>query len=627
LTGLNSLTLTDGAQLASGRAVLGASPKSAANRVLMAGAGTTWTIATNLAIGGNGSSNQFTVTQGARVTARDVQLAAAELVGTAIGTSRANLLTVSDSNTVISIGSNVWVGYRGSLNRVEIHDGGTLQSSVAMLGVLDPSSSNSVLVSGPGALWFNRSNLVIGGSGTRNELIVERGGRVVSGPAVLGAGGVLEGEGSMCVNRASGDRVRVTDPGSVWECQGALLMGEFGIGNWLTISNGGSVVASDLHLGMTDGIVLGSRCPPFNDFNRLQIDGGCLLVTNASGTARLRVRYGTLRLRSGLVAADFLDATNSEPGRLELFGGTLRLRHAQWQSTTPVEVGDGLHTARLEIPDGSAFFAGGLTIRPHGILSGHAAIQTTVTNHGIIEPGNRDNGLMSFNGPFVQGPSGVLAFSIGGPANLGDYTKMSVTPTASFDGSLRVSLRNGFVPTSNDWYLVVTCPAASGAFTNAPDRGRLLTSDRLGSFLVLYTNNAVVLTDYQSTDLDGDGLEDAWATNYFGHTPLSPAEKAADDDGDGANNGDEFLAGTDPHAAASVLRATLTYTNSAATLSFPCVEGRTYRVLVSADLTVWREVPSPTFAWPEPGRCEWTDDGQDTGGRGADWRFYRLEVE
>src|SRR6185369_14030707 len=138
---------------------------------------------------------------------------------------------------------------------------------------------------------------------------------------------------------------------------------------------------------------------------------------------------------------------------------------------------DGLHEARFHIPNGSAYFAGSLTIRPHGRLIGSAAIQTAVTNSGIIEPGNRDNGYMSFNGPFVQRPGGVLSFSIGGPETTADYTSMFVIPMAYFDGNLRVALRGGFQPSTNDWYRLIGCPTRIGEFANAPDRGRLLTAD------------------------------------------------------------------------------------------------------------------------------------------------------
>ena len=62
-------------------------------------------------------------------------------------------------------------------------------------------------------------------------------------------------------------------------------------------------------------------------------------------------------------------------------------------------------------------------------------------------------------------------------------------------------------------------------------------------------------------------------------------------------------------------------------MSFSCVEAKEYRIWSSNDLEAWNEVSDPTFAFPSPGRCEWTDDGKDTGGLGAASRFYRVTVE
>lgn len=54
-------------------------------------------------------------------------------------------------------------------------------------------------------------------------------------------------------------------------------------------------------------------------------------------------------------------------------------------------------------------------------------------------------------------------------------------------------------------------------------------------------------------DFDGDGAGDPWEAQY-GFNTNNAADGAADPDGDGASNRDEYVAGTDPLNAASVLR-------------------------------------------------------------------------
>ena len=87
------------------------------------------------------------------------------------------------------------------------------------------------------------------------------------------------------------------------------------------------------------------------------------------------------------------------------------------------------------------------------------------------------------------------------------------------------------------------------------------------------------------TDTDGDGISDAWETAN-GFSPTDPADAGKDADGDAATNRDEFVAGTDPQSATSVLRAESTLlADGTIRLSLPVVAGKTYRVEMSSSLS------------------------------------------
>ena len=62
-------------------------------------------------------------------------------------------------------------------------------------------------------------------------------------------------------------------------------------------------------------------------------------------------------------------------------------------------------------------------------------------------------------------------------------------------------------------------------------------------------------------DFDGDGMADSWEVQY-GFNTNSLADAVLDADGDGMNNRAEYVAGTNPTNALSVLKLTLSTTNA-----------------------------------------------------------------
>jgi hypothetical protein len=102
---------------------------------------------------------------------------------------------------------------------------------------------------------------------------------------------------------------------------------------------------------------------------------------------------------------------------------------------------------------------------------------------------------------------------------------------------------------------------------------------------------AGVVEGFYPLDGDLDGVPDAWELRFFGVLNRS---LTADDDGDGASNGMEYLAGTDPTDARSVLRASVGRSGGELVLSFPTVLGRWYRVLGGVDLARWNAIETVT---------------------------------
>jgi hypothetical protein len=92
------------------------------------------------------------------------------------------------------------------------------------------------------------------------------------------------------------------------------------------------------------------------------------------------------------------------------------------------------------------------------------------------------------------------------------------------------------------------------------------------------------------------GIPQEWMTAQFGDNMFAWPSPYADSDGDGASNRDEFLAGTDPHSAASVLRIRLEPSPQGIFLNWNTEPTLVYQVQSSTNMTDWSNLGQPRFA-------------------------------
>jgi hypothetical protein len=88
------------------------------------------------------------------------------------------------------------------------------------------------------------------------------------------------------------------------------------------------------------------------------------------------------------------------------------------------------------------------------------------TNNGTLTLGI--GGTFTVTGDYTQGSAATLEVVLGGPPAGGLFSRMSVGGMATLTGTLKVTLVNGYVPTTGDSFPIMTFASRSGDFTTGP---------------------------------------------------------------------------------------------------------------------------------------------------------------
>jgi VCBS repeat-containing protein len=137
------------------------------------------------------------------------------------------------------------------------------------------------------------------------------------------------------------------------------------------------------------------------------------------------------------------------------------------------------------------------------------------------------------------------------------------------------------------------------------------------------TLTGLILLSDRSSSIYNDGIPDSWRLRYFGTVYNLLSQAAADADGDGANNWQEYIAGTDPTDPTSVLRVStdqaVAQQSQDCVVHWPSVAGKQYIIERSASLfgSNWIPVSTNTGSGTDM-------EFHDT--TGGSVRFYRVHV-
>ena len=588
----NSIVVTNGGQILGYWFYVGAS--SSGNSVLVTGPGSSISVNCYVYTGNYGDNNTFTVANGATVSDKFCRIS--ESAG-----SSNNAVLVTGTNSSWHNSYGVFVGFDGVNGTLTISNGAAMSNGGAFavshdgaLGCDSTSSNNFALVTGGGSVLNCADNMYVGLNGPVNSLVISNGGQVINTTGYVGSNPGSDGNSALVVGA-----------NSVWANSSDMYVGYFTVGNSLVISSGGRVINGYGFVGEVAG----------SDNNSVLVTGAGSVWSNyddayaggyGAGNSLVISNGGWVSDDMGVIGYD----TNSFNDQVLVTGAG-----SVWSNTTAVFVGYYGPSNNLVISNG------GLVADGWGLIG--EADSTSSGNTVWVEPGGvwRNQQLCvgdlgSENTLFVEGGSVFVT------------TNMVVGFNSFYCDNL-VQLDSGQITVTNQTHDAVL-EVYDGTF--------VLNGGTLRVDTLIVTNDCAQFLHvggtliYRSLQLNpnqsavGDGIPNWWKQQY-GFDPLDPNVAGADPDHDGANNLQEYLAGTNPTNAASVFHIiSAAKTNLNVRVTWSTVGGHNYVLQTNGDLgagTFADFGPVISVGGTNEGTTNYLDHGAATNHSS---RFYRVRL-
>ena len=353
--------------------------------------------------------------------------AAASITGTDIRFTGAavNLAgSYSAGATTVSAGTANLTGPGATLGAVALSNTGTLTVST--------TAASS-------ATTFTQSNGTLQGTAVLNVSgLLDWTGGVMSGSGTTNANGAL------AVSSAASkvfSRTLNVNSGATWTGTGNLV---YGIGPVLSIASGATFdIQTDADLDFT---------------------GGAAFVTiNNAGTFQKSAGAGTTQI--GVTGATF-----NNTGTVQGLTGTLTFSSSYTQTSGVTRLNGGAITKV-----GATMNISGGTLEGAGALGASLNV-----NGGTLAPG-LSPGQITQTGTYAQTATGAYAVEIGGLTAGTDFDVLASSGAATLNGTLAISLINGFTPSLGQTFQIMTYASRSGDFST-------MTGQSLGGGLMFQRN-------------------------------------------------------------------------------------------------------------------------------------------
>jgi hypothetical protein len=335
------------------------------------------------------------------------------------------------------------------------------------------TGTNFVREVGPGSMFVNTSlalpNFELGNSATA---VLDGPGNLTVSNACNVTGGTIQGSGTLTI-----------PSGAALNVNGFVFWSQRTINNSATTTIAGSGAIATQGGGVFNNLSGGV-------FD-IQNDNG---IGYSSGSPAAFNNFGLLEKSAGAGSSPF-SALFTNSATVQIESGTIYFtpNFEQIAGATTVASNAILRVGSLALLDG-------------GTLSGLGTVSGALSNAAVVAPG--PFGALTVVGNYTQGGLGVLQTTLGGAA-AGQYSRLSVTGSASLAGAMDVALLNGFTPVVGDIFGVISASTGfSGGFST------LAGNHELNGVVLVPQLNATIFDLVAANDLVFTGL--SHTGNQFG---------------------------------------------------------------------------------------------------------------
>jgi hypothetical protein len=386
-----------------------------------------------------------------------------------VGAFRTDAANVGNASLLLQNTVNGAGGGGGSPGEVntDLAPAGAEGASPIWVRVIKRGGSITGASSADGTTWLEPANAVV-----VNPALT----RTAQGQAMLEVGPTFHTYLAGISGSADFDFFELTirEPSTPTDAQWTPPAAAGGSGNWNAVANWTANVPGTIPNQNTMNVVLGGsitgpstifnnapviiKSLTFNNANKYAIGGtGSITMSSNEAASAINVQQGSHEIQVDLALANATSVDLAAGTNLQI-NNSLDFMAA---GRTLTVTGSG----RLDINNNIDTTAAGLVMVNGGTVGGNGRINGRLTNSaGIVSPGT-SVGTLTVEGNFLQNAAGTLNIELGGTA-VGQYDQLRVIGGlngAILDGTLDVSLVNGFVPTVGNTFDVIT---AAGGIQN-----------------------------------------------------------------------------------------------------------------------------------------------------------------